>query len=225
MERRAFQAGDERDRCRYRCWAHCAAARRLTSVLAWKPDAERALYLLGVCEQARGRLDEATNAWSRVPPGSPFAALAILGRRDILMGAGRLADAERLINDARFDPRNDAPSLLVLLFPLLQQQGRDDEIGPLIEERWDHLIAQGEGSREQAIGLLRLAIDLRDKPMLLEEVRAALDAAGRLAQDDDRVSLGRANLALRAGSYDEAARWVDACLRQRSDDVAVWRAG
>jgi tetratricopeptide (TPR) repeat protein len=36
--------------------------------------------------------------------------------------------------------------------------------------------------------------------------------------------LGRANLAIRAGSYDEAARWIDACLGQRPEDAPVWRA-
>ena len=45
-----------------------------------------------------------------------------------------------------------------------------------------------------------------------------------MAPDDDRVWLGKANLAIRAGSYDEAARWLDACLRRRPEDVPVWRA-
>ena len=31
-------------------------------------------------------------------------------------------------------------------------------------------------------------------------------------------------MAIRAGAYDEAARWLDACLRRRPDDVPVWRA-
>ncbi len=39
-----------------------------------------------------------------------------------------------------------------------------------------------------------------------------------------RIWLGRANLAIRAGSYDEARRWIDDCLRRRPDDRAVWRA-
>ncbi len=45
-----------------------------------------------------------------------------------------------------------------------------------------------------------------------------------VAPDDDRVWLGRANLAIRDGSFDLAARLLDACLRRRPDDVPVWRA-
>jgi enediyne biosynthesis protein E4 len=48
--------------------------------------------------------------------------------------------------------------------------------------------------------------------------------ASRIAPDDDRIWLGKANLAIRAGSYDEAARWIDACLRLRPEDGPVWRA-
>ena len=38
-----------------------------------------------------------------------------------------------------------------------------------------------------------------------EPLRDYLDQVGRLAPDDDRIWLARANLAIRAGSYDEAA--------------------
>jgi tetratricopeptide (TPR) repeat protein len=54
-------------------------------------------------------------------------------------------------------------------------------------------------------------------------VRSSLDQAAQLAPDDDRVWLGKANLAVRVGSYDEAKRWLDACLRRRLEDLAVWR--
>jgi enediyne biosynthesis protein E4 len=200
------------------------AARKLAAVLVWKPDADRALYLLGSCEQTRGRPDEAQKVWARVPAGSPFLSLALLGRRDILMSSGRYAEAERLINDARAVPGNEAPSLVILLIPLFQQEGREDELGSLIEERWEHLSKRGEGASEQAISLLRLYIELRAKPLPLEEVRRALDTATRLDDQDDRVWLGRANLALRTGLYNEAARWIDTCLRRRPGDVSVWRA-
>ena len=49
-------------------------------------------------------------------------------------------------------------------------------------------------------------------------VRSYLDQVGRLAPEDDRIWLGRANLAFRVGSYDEAARWIDVCLESRPDD-------
>ncbi len=57
-----------------------------------------------------------------------------------------------------------------------------------------------------------------------QPLREYLDRLSRLAPDDDRLWLGRANLAIRSGSYDEAGRLLDDCLRRRGDDAAVWRA-
>jgi enediyne biosynthesis protein E4 len=51
-----------------------------------------------------------------------------------------------------------------------------------------------------------------------------LDEAARRAPDDDRVWLGKANLAIRVGAYDEAASQLEACLSRRPDDPSVWRA-
>ena len=44
-----------------------------------------------------------------------------------------------------------------------------------------------------------------------------------MASNDDRVSLGRADLAIREGSFDLAARLLGNCLRRRPDDVPVSR--
>ena len=84
--------------------------------------------------------------------------------------------------------------------------------------------ALGEGALEPAIKLLRQHIELTWKATPVENLRALLDQAARLAPEDDRVWLGRANLAIRTGAYDEAGRWLDACQRRRPDDVPVWRA-
>ncbi|MGC8640323.1 MAG: FG-GAP-like repeat-containing protein, partial [Isosphaeraceae bacterium] len=51
-----------------------------------------------------------------------------------------------------------------------------------------------------------------------------LDRALRLAPKDVRAGLGKANLALRQGAFDEAAHWIDACLEQLPQDVPSWRA-
>ena len=45
-----------------------------------------------------------------------------------------------------------------------------------------------------------------------------------MAPDDDRVWLGRANLAIRTADLDEASRRLDACLKRRPEDAPVWRA-
>ena len=57
----------------------------------------------------------------------------------------------------------------------------------------------------------------------VEMVRDFLEHAARSAPDDDRVWLGKANLAIRQGESEGASRWLDACLNRRREDVPIWR--
>ena len=82
----------------------------------------------------------------------------------------------------------------------------------------------GQGAMEPAMKMVQLHIEITTKPDSVESVRAYLESASRQAPDDDRVWLGRANLAIRTGAYDEARRWLDACQKRRPDDVPVWWA-
>jgi tetratricopeptide (TPR) repeat protein len=201
------------------------ACRKLSKLLSWKSDPKGGIvYLLGSCELARGRNQAADEAWARVVPGSAFSERAIRGRLRLFHDSGQLAAAERLIVAAAVDPRNDRTALMALLVPTYQEQARLDEAERLIEARWEHLNALGEGALEPAIKLVRLHIELTVKAIPVETTRAFLDQAARLAPDDDRVWLGRANLAIETGAFDEAERWLDACLRLRPEDVPVWRA-
>jgi enediyne biosynthesis protein E4 len=204
---------------------HASACRNLENLLSWKADSNGGIvYLLGSCELARGRIKAAGEAWSRVAPGSEFSEKAIRGRMRLAHESGQFAVAEQLINDAALDPRNDRTALLVMLVPTFSDQGRIDEAERLIEERWEHVNALGEGSLEPAIKLVLQHVDLGTNPTPVETVRVVLDHASKLAPDDDRVWLGRANLAIRTGALDEAERWLDTCLKSRPDDVPVWRA-
>jgi thioredoxin-like negative regulator of GroEL len=204
---------------------YAIACRNLGKLLAWKADRNGGIvYLLGSCELARGRNQAAGEAWARVVPGTAFSERAIRGRMRLFHESGQLAAAEQLINDAARDRRNDRTALLVLLVPIYSELGRIDEAEQLIEDRWEHLKALGEGALEPAIKLLRMHIELTWKPIPVETVRTFLDQSARLAPDDDRVWLGRANLEIRTGAYDEAGQLLDACLRQRPEDVPVWRA-
>jgi tetratricopeptide (TPR) repeat protein len=203
---------------------HAIAARSLTQLIAQGPDDDEANYLLGVCEQARGRDEPAAVAWARVTPGSSFFARAILARMSLLTATGQLAAAEQLIVDAAKDPRCNPTALRILLVPNFSEQGRDEESQRLVEKRWEYYNEIGEGASEQAINLVRLYVDLRSKPMPIDVVRASLDKAAKRAPDDDRVWLGRANLAIRTEHSEEAQRWLDACVERRPDDVPVWRA-
>jgi tetratricopeptide (TPR) repeat protein len=200
------------------------ACRSLEKLLSWKADPKGGIvYLLGSCELARGRTQAAGEAWARIVPGSAYSEKAIRGRMRLFHESGHLAAAERLIHDAAEDRRNDRTALLMLLVPIYVQQGRIDEAVRLIEARWEHLNKRVEGALEPAILLLWQHIELTSKPTPVETLRDFIDQAARLAPKDDRVWLGRANLAIRTGAYDEAGRWLDACQRLRPDDVPIWR--
>jgi tetratricopeptide (TPR) repeat protein len=201
-----------------------AAVQQLKALLKRRPDSDEARYSLGTSLMELGRPEPADEAWARVTPGSPFAARALLGRMEIRMGRGDYAGAERIIRDAMDDPRLDASELSAVLGPIYLEQGRLEETLRLIEARWEALDRAGEGASESALKLVREYIHLRQDPLPLEVIRSNLERATSLSPRDDRVWLARAHLAIRTGAYDEAARWLEACLRSRPDDVPVWRA-
>ena len=149
---------------------------------------------------------------------------ALEGRFHLFEAAGLYAAAEQLAIDSARDPRNDGTALLLLLAPLYRDQGRLEEAERLIEDRWNHLNASPFGAIGSAAKLVREHVELTLKPSPVETCRAALERAAQLAPDDDRVWLGRANLALRTGNVVEAERWLDRCRNRRPDDVPVWRA-
>ena len=200
------------------------AARRLETMLSWKPDSDEAAYVLGICEQRRGRNQAADLAWARVAPGSAFSQRATIARLRLFHDFGHVARAEQLLTDAAGDPRNDRSEMLVMLVPIFSEIGRSREAERLIEERWEKLNRAGEATQEESIKLVRLHIELTWKAPSVEALRLLLDQFGRVAPDDDRVWLGRASLATTTRAFDEAGRWLDACQRRRPDDVSVWKA-
>jgi thioredoxin-like negative regulator of GroEL len=203
-----------------------AAARHLAALLAREPDWDEAACLLGHCERARGRPGAADEAWARVAPGSPLAPSALMGRASLLIDRGRLADVERLLTRALADPRIDGFELRQFLAPLYWNEGRTEEAQRLVEANWEGVNRSGRGgsARAIAIELVRLHFSLSAGMSSVEVVRDFLDQAARSDPDDDRVCLGRANLAIRQGAYDEAERWLDACSSRHPADVPIWRA-
>ena len=139
---------------------YAIASRNLEKLLLWKSDPNGGIvYLLGSCELARGRSEaagEAGHGWRRVP---------ILGASDsgahaaLSMNPGGLRKRSGLSKTRPEIRRNDKTALLVLLVPMFSQLGRIDEAERLIEDRWEHLNARGEGALEPAIKLLRQHID------------------------------------------------------------------
>jgi thioredoxin-like negative regulator of GroEL len=201
-----------------------AAARDLSALLVSRPRWDEVAYRLGLCEKARGRFKEADAAWALIAPDSPMNGRAVMARMDLLLEQGKLAEAEELIDKAALARGPDGWALRMLLIPTLLQEGRTEEAERIIESRWRNLNARGEGATEQAINLARLAIEVRSNPPPVDAVRAYLEQVGQRDREDDRVWLGRANLALRVGAIDEAKPWIDRCVKRRGEDPAVWRA-
>lgn len=171
---------------------------------------------LGDCERAVGRLDRALAAWARVPARSPYALRAALLRSAILVEQGRWAASEAVLVPLVRDRGAEADEALHRLAWLDHRQGRTGEARALVETLW--------GQATDRAGMLRQMWLLDDDPTQFEGIRADLEHAGRLAPGDDRVWLGRANLAIRTGQYPEAESWLIACLQRRPEDPAVWRA-
>src|SRR5262249_22730956 len=61
-------------------------------------------------------------------------------------------------------------------------------------------------------------------PVPIEKIWPALEKAAENSSDDDRIWLGRANLAIRTGEFANAGRWLDDCLRRRPRDAPVWKS-
>jgi enediyne biosynthesis protein E4 len=219
-DRRALAAAREQ----IKAGLHATAARNLTVILAGNPDSGEAAYLLGTCELASGRPEAALESWARVPPDSRFAASAFQGRIRTQIERGQLAKAEQIFTDALVDPRTHRLGLPILLGPVYCLQGRLEEALRLIEAQWNHLNEAGLGASEKAVVLVRLHIDFQRTTPSIEAIRSDLENAAQIAPDDDRIWLAKANLATRAGAFDDAAPWLDACLRRRTEDVPVWRA-
>jgi enediyne biosynthesis protein E4 len=203
---------------------HGHARLKLAAVSAWSANPDEVAYLAGICERARGRPEAAAESWARVSPSSSFAVPAILRRTERLLERGHLSLAEQLIKSSLEDPRIDGSGLRLSLVPTYCQEGRVNEAERMIEASWEQLNQSGTGGSEDAIKLVRLHIAVWLEAPPIEADRAFLEQAARSAPEDDRIWLGRANLALRTGSYDEASRWLEACQRRRPEDVPVWRA-
>ena len=126
------------------------AARRLTALLTQNPNADEAAYLLGVCEQRRGHAGAASEAWAAVAPGSEFASRAVQARMRLAQEMGHFAEAERLVNEAADDPRNDGSELRQCSYRFIAGSGsprsRAARRGPLGTSEWQRSNWGGAGS-------------------------------------------------------------------------------
>jgi len=189
------------------------ARQRLTELIKRRPESSEAAYQLGLCEEKLGRADAALAAWSRIPPASSLALKATLGRARLLMNTGRFAAAETLLLSILGDRRPEGIQARQSLELLFHIQGRTAEVRELILEDW--------ALSDDPASVLRRLYLLDHSAFPVDYVRQALETGD---PNDDRVWLGKANLAGWSGRFDEASRWLAACEQRRPQDVAVWRA-
>ncbi len=134
---------------------YAIACRDLEKLLVWRSDPNGGItYLLGSCELAR------ENRCGRRGLGAGRAGFRVLGASDSGAHASRTISPENLqrprssLTRRVLDRRNDPTALRVLLVPKFVELGRIDEAERLVEDRWEHLNARGEGALEPAINLL-----------------------------------------------------------------------
>ncbi len=171
-------------------------------------------YQLGICEVYRGHPDRALAAWEAVPAEGPFGPRAALQCAMLAMNSGQLTHAEQILQ-ATLGRRlgTEAPVVLRGLQLLYHIEGRTDDVRRAIIDSW----AESDKPAEVLKQLSRLDA----APLPLQMTRQALEKG---AEDDPRVWLARANLAIRMGQFDRAAECLDACSKRGSEDTAVWRA-
>jgi enediyne biosynthesis protein E4 len=175
-------------------------------------------YWLGICAETEGRVDAALAKWAGIPVGSSWYVNATLRRAHLALEQGRFAVVEEALEHASF-PRGSPASKI--REQQLQQidlfTGRFDDLRHRIHDEW-----AGAGHKAEVLSKHWLVDNTRSFPV--DALRSRLDEAGRTAPDDDRVWLGRANLAIRTAQFAEADAWLKQCLARRPEDPAVWQA-
>jgi enediyne biosynthesis protein E4 len=151
---------------------------------------------------------------------NPGAAAYIRGG-DRAQQEGKLADAERHYLWAVQESGTTAGEASKKLAEVYWLEGRFDEVKVIAEALWRE--ADRLGARHDAQAMLQFHLALGLNPLPIDRMQSALDRAVERDPQDDRVWLGRGNLALRQGKLTEAQSWFDACRRRRPDDRAVWR--
>jgi tetratricopeptide (TPR) repeat protein len=193
------------------------ARRLLADAAARWPGEGEVQFLLGACEQALGRREDAEAAWARVPADSPFAGHAAMLRVRLLFKRDRFAAAEELLPIALRTSGQHGIEAREILVVLLKLEGRFDELRTVVKDGWD--------SYPDRFGLLRELATLESiVPEPIEKIWPALEKAAENSPDDDRIWLGRANLAIRTGEFARARHWLDDCHKRRPRDVPVWKS-
>ena len=189
------------------------ARQRLLDLTRRRPGAVEVPFQLGECEEKLGHPEAAIAAWSSIPADSPLYVKASASRAWLLLQSGRLGPAEDILSVLPRDSGPDGAQVRRAYEHLLRLEGRVHESRELIIESW-------HGASDPAAVLRRLYI-LEDAALPLDYITEVL---GKGDPQDDRVWLGRANISIWQGRFEEASKWLEACERSRPEDSAVWLA-
>ena len=177
-------------------------------------------YWRGACAEAEGDVEAALAVWDRIPPGSSRYANATLRRARLAIDRGRLAVAEETLERALgVFPHGSTASELheIMLQQVYLFTGRDADL------RRRKKVEAATAKDKSDVLRKHWQID-ETWAYPLAALRSRLEEAGRLAPEDDRVWLGKANLATHTAQFAEADSWLKRCLERRPEDPSVWRA-
>ncbi len=170
------------------------AHRLLADAAARRPGTAEVEFLLGASEQALGDMAKADAAWSRVPPGSPFAPHAAMLRARLVLRRDRLAEAEPLLLAAVKGTGPLAVEARDTLVNIYKIEGR------FADARAVALEASGQYP-DQAALLRELETLGSNNPISFDRARAALDRAARMRRTTTASgSAWRTSRPARAGS-------------------------
>jgi enediyne biosynthesis protein E4 len=214
IETRRFRAGLEVAKKEMAAHRYSTARSKLLELKRAGTSGGEVWYLLGQCELHQGRREAALEAWAQVPPTSPYGVPAAVQRASLLLDAEQFTRAEEVLIGARPHARGaDAVRVLQALATLYEIEGRTSEMRAALVETWQY--------SDKPAALVQKLSRQDTVPLAVGTLHNAL---GRGPSDDDRVWLGRANLATRTGDLDAAAALLDRCVKKRPSDPVVWRA-
>ena len=194
-----------------------AAAQKRLASLAARPGAlgGAADYWLGICEAIGNRPDAALRAFARLPDGYVFEPIGAYHEAKSNLTQGRLHAAERRLEQVLAPGGPGLDQVRDLLGQIYQIEVRFDDAKVLLRAS---LV-----DAKDPIRVLKELSNLELERLPYSGLQAALEKAGQLAPEDERVCLGKGRLAIEAGRWEEAREWLGRC-RARHADTPVWRA-
>ncbi len=193
-----------------------AARQRLEQISKGWPGRGDVEYLLGLCAKLDDKPEAALAAWGRVPHDAPEAAMTSLVRGRLALETGRYALAESCLESASRAGKDTGVEARRLLGRMHWITGRQQDYR-------QYLCWQIDREKNPSENLRTLwSIDTVAYP--IDAMRQVVRQAHATVPDDDRVWLAMADVATRAGRFDEADVWLDRCERARPNDPGVWQA-